>query len=752
MRTSQAARYARWAATAAILLTVTVVAVYFYRGWQASRARQDTPPVVPAPVKQRSLEFSFSKVEGDRTLFTIRASQSTLYKAGEEYELKDVRITIYGRGGKRFDNIYTASCKYQPQTGRITCAGDVQIDLESAEEAKRQPGARVIQLRTSNISFDRETGLARTEQPVEFRFPYGQGRGVGVTYSTREARVELHRDVELTLNPPDGRLVHAGSRRAAAQSEPILLTGASLEYQRDERILRLLGPVRVRQGNRELTAGKLALEFDATLRARRAVVNGNPQLRALEPGGDLTINAEELVASFHSGGWVERVLAEGQVRGLWKEAGQEDRFEAQRVELALEPHTNAPQVLNASGSVRASSREPRGNASRRLETEALQFTFAAASPGRPRRVQRVETKAPATVEWADAEENTRVRSQRLSAEFDARHRIQRLTGSSGVEIERAFGQKTPQVSRSEELAVTFAPGGDWTQMEQRGSVRFREGERTVEAQRASVTRATDIVTLTGAATVADSLTRTSAQTILLNQRTGEVRAEGGVRTTYRSVETNGAANLAAEPAHISADQLRAGRDTGRALYTGRARFWQGEAVIEAGAIELFRQERKFEARGSVRGLFPQRGDPAPGAVSSEPLVWRVQAGALTYFGGERRAHLEENVSAQSRTGQIAARAMDLFFEVAPGRTQELARVEAGGSVMVRQGQRRGTADSADYIVAEGKFTLFGGTPTLFDAARGTTTGRQLTFFLADDKILIDSEEGSRTLTRHRVEK
>jgi hypothetical protein len=28
----------------------------------------------------------------------------------------------------------------------------------------------------------------------------------------------------------------------------------------------------------------------------------------------------------------------------------------------------------------------------------------------------------------------------------------------------------------------------------------------------------------------------------------------------------------------------------------------------------------------------------------------------------------------------------------------------------------------------------------------------LTFFLADDKIVIDSEEGSRTLTLHQVEK
>jgi hypothetical protein len=48
--------------------------------------------------------------------------------------------------------------------------------------------------------------------------------------------------------------------------------------------------------------------------------------------------------------------------------------------------------------------------------------------------------------------------------------------------------------------------------------------------------------------------------------------------------------------------------------------------------------------------------------------------------------------------------------------------------------------------------MSGGTPTIFDGAEGTTTGRQLTFFLADDTIIVDSENGSRILTRHRVEK
>ena len=61
-------------------------------------------------------------------------------------------------------------------------------------------------------------------------------------------------------------------------------------------------------------------------------------------------------------------------------------------------------------------------------------------------------------------------------------------------------------------------------------------------------------------------------------------------------------------------------------------------------------------------------------------------------------------------------------------------------------------DHTATTAADGKFVLSGGQPTLTDASSDTTTGHSLTFFVANDTILIDSQEGSRTLTKHRVEK
>jgi lipopolysaccharide export system protein LptA len=107
---------------------------------------------------------------------------------------------------------------------------------------------------------------------------------------------------------------------------------------------------------------------------------------------------------------------------------------------------------------------------------------------------------------------------------------------------------------------------------------------------------------------------------------------------------------------------------------------------------------------------------------------------------------------------MRAPVLDLYFtrssdgKVAGQGTAQISRAVGSGGVVVEQGERRGTAERGVYTAEDSKFVLSGGTPTVYDANEGTTTGRELTFNIADDTIVVDSGNGMRTLTKHRVQK
>jgi hypothetical protein len=213
--------------------------------------------------------------------------------------------------------------------------------------------------------------------------------------------------------------------------------------------------------------------------------------------------------------------------------------------------------------------------------------------------------------------------------------------------------------------------------------------------------------------------------------------------------------------------------------------WQGESVLEADSIELLRDTRVLNALHNVRAVFPQSAGspsspPAPAAAllktnatsakssAARSNLWHVTAGSLVYSDAENHAHLEKNVIAQSVDQKMRAPVVDLYFtraatatatsgstlpeaKSAPAGPQQISKAVGTGGVIVEQAARKAVADRGVYTAPDGKFVMSGGNPTLYDGAAGNTSGRQLTFFLADDTIIVDSENGSRILTKHRVD-
>src|SRR5579863_3608305 len=101
MRRSEAARYARWGAAVALVFAALTVGIYLKRGWTRHREQRNAPPAPAMDVERQSTVLTFSKVEENRTIFTVEASKSTDFRGLNATDLEGVKITIFGKEDRK---------------------------------------------------------------------------------------------------------------------------------------------------------------------------------------------------------------------------------------------------------------------------------------------------------------------------------------------------------------------------------------------------------------------------------------------------------------------------------------------------------------------------------------------------------------------------------------------------------------------------------------------------------------------------
>lgn len=781
MKRSEAARYARWSAGLAFLLAAITVGVYVQHGIVARWQKKSAPPAAAVNVERQSNGLTFSKMEGEHKIFTVDASKSTEFRNQDASLLEEVKITIFGKQGDRHDTIRTHSCKYSKANGSIECSGTVQIDLQSAKDAELaaksdgkagiRPAAHV---ETRDVKFDQATDTARTSERVTFTFPEGSGEAVGVEYNSQLGVMKLMRDVKMTLTQTGGPAGTAGQQ--------VHVTGAGLDFNRDTRLLHLWGPAHAQTPTAQLDAGEFTLNLDEDYRAQKLFATAGahgtkPHAVTSSSSGAMTVNANVLTAWFDADGWLKRLDANGDVDGSRKSAAEDDEFTAANISVDMWPEITQPKqiVMEGNASIRTVGKNGQ---SRALQTGKARMEFTQGTEQRPGQPKRAETLAPGSIQWTDAREeggtgaHTKLSAGKFVLDF-TNGAASQLVANGNVQSERAIPGSPLQTSTAQRGTAQLQAGGGWSQIELNDNVKFKEGERSGQSDRAVAVRASQTMTLTGKAMVRDATTETHAASIIFTQSTGDIRAEGRVRSTAFSGK-GATPQFAGVPANITAEKMQGNAKTGRALYSGHARLWQGDSVLESDSIELLQKTKQLNAVGNLRAVFPQAAqrETVTGQPSNDSarktILWHIAANSLAYEELENRAHLEGHVTVQSEAQRIRSEVLDLYFtransaanvaaaseesSGAPVGAQQISRAVGDGGVIVEEQGRKATAEHAEYTAAEGKFVMSRGKPTLYDGTQGTTTGRQLTFFLADDTIIVDSENGSRTLTKHRVEK
>ena len=785
-------RLRRWLAVIAVLFTAVVAGMYFYARSRQRDVLKEIPNKLGFEIKQTAAGFQFSKSDGKRTLFTIQASDLKQFKLNGSAELHNVTIVLYGRDSSRFDQISGDNFIYDKKSGNITASGEVEIDLEANPKGLTAPDQATpkelenpIHLKTRDLVFNQESGDASTNARVDFRTAQATGWAVGLQYAGKSNVLTLDSQIHVTLGGQDAANLFATHANITRDPRVIVLEHPRLERTagtlQAEQATFLLGPDN--NVERVLASGNVLAEA-------RQLANDQLSVRAdeaellLTPKGNLLHTATltghvhaERIGTAATQGDAGRVIVSfagnNQIQKVHSEAG-----------VRLSQHADSAEKSSANSS-------PPQDFD--LTAQTIDFFLAEG-----RRLDHAETSGTAQINIfpaqnstaEDSNQRTAITAGRFDAKFvaaaDGTNRLSSIHGSPNAKIVSFSPGLPDRVSTSEMLDATFLPQGGIASIVQQGNVTFTDGQTPEKrtqawAAKAVYAPADRVLILSGSPRVALGAMVTTARTIRINRSNDDAFAEGDVKSTYSELkeQPNGALLASSSPIHVTAANMTAHNSPAIALYEGKARLWQDANIIEAPSIQFDRDHRSVIAQGKggqpvstvlveANAAPPKNVEvksPAKGEVKAKGKAANkandtvtVTAARLTYADADRRAHYEGGVVATSTAFTAAANSMDVFLlprSQASGNQSlttaaKLDRMVAQGNVTIQQTGRRAEGHTLVYTAADDKFVLTGGPPSIFDAERGKITGVSLTFFRADDRVLVEGEASTPVVTQTRV--
>ncbi|MFY9910991.1 MAG: LPS export ABC transporter periplasmic protein LptC [Candidatus Sulfotelmatobacter sp.] len=791
-------RLRRWLVAIAVLFIATIAGMYFYARRRERNVLKELPNKISIDIKQTASGFQFSKSDGKRTIFTIQASKVKQFKLNGSAELHNVSIIVYGRDSSRFDQIYGDDFTYDKRSGNVMAQGTVQIDLQANPAGEAEPDQSTpkelknpIHLKTSDLVFNQQSGDAHTDARVDFQTPQAQGWAVGIAYSAKTNTLTFESQIHIAVQ--NNESIFATHGRITSDPRMIVLDNPRLErssgvVQADQATF-LLGPDNNVQ--RVLAKGNVAAQSsglgDEQMRARA------DEAEALLTGKQNRLHTATLAGNVHMERLGSQPMQGDAGRAILDFSGENELRKIHAEDgVRLARHAPSPGV--AAANANATSRQDfdvsapvidffvaRGNhLDRAVTSGAAQITISPAESLTPSSRQTEQPAAQRTMITAGTFEAKFAQTLPARDGGKVASRLTSIHGAPDAKIVNSAPGAPDRVSTSESLDATFLPEGGIKSIVQQGNVAYTDNQPAEKrtqawAEKALYTPADQILLLSGNPRVVDGGMATTARSIRINRAADDALADGDVKSTYSELkeQPDGALLASSSPIHVTAATMTTHGSSAVALYEGNARLWQDANVITAPSIQFDRDQRSLVARGTPRQpvltVLVQASKPKKTAsigktkaktrtASGTPELVAITSARLTYTDSERRAHYEGGLTAKGTDFTAAANTADAYLEArsqaasnqqlaGPGR---LERMVAEGNVTIQQPGRRAEGQKLVYTAAEEQFVLTGGPPSIFDAERGKITGVSLTFFQADDRVLVEGEASTPVVTQTRV--
>jgi LPS export ABC transporter protein LptC len=750
--------FVRAGALLILVAAVVFVAISYYRlrNNKPFRLRSETPEL-SKDIKGIVEGYEQKLMKGDRLYLWLRAARDITFM-DDHHELEQVTLMVYPPAGDKPDQIASTKAIWEPARSVITFLGNVKIETKDA-----------LKVNTESIAYDQTNEFANTDAPVSFERENVSGHSTGAVVYTKSKKLELKKDVEITVSP--AALKDAKPNSNATRAKPVTIRSGAASYTPDEMRLIFAGGVTAEQGQDFMSGDTLHAMLNEQKHLQKLEVRNNSYLRTMQPGRAAEVKSVDMDFFLDKDQQLERAVAMRDAGGKSLDADSEMQiaganlievlFQAQGDHSLLKQlRTEGRSVVNLSAP-KSKANDPR-SANKRLTADAIKLNWHITGKDldKAEAVGNAELFVDPVLKNATADKKT-LTAARIDCDFFESGNIARnavATGGAKAVIEpvQKVEDRGTRVLTAQKMTAVFVQSTqDIERMDAQGDAKFNENDRNGVATNISYTAADNTVRLRGGEpTVWDSRARTKGVELDSDLTNKVSYSRGKTATTYYSQEqTNGATPFSKvkSPVYVVGDRGEFHSDSGVAIYTGNARAWQDDNFVRADRLTIYVNSKRMDGNGHVQSQIYNARRRVEGATSTVPAF--ATADSMSYTDENRTLHYEGSVDIRQGTDRLTSGVADVYLFK---ETSDVEKTVAQRDVVLTQPNRKGTGDWVQYTSVDEVAILKGSPARVEDTEKGSTEGGRLTVYMRDGRVIADDVRGTqspgRVRSTHKVKK
>ena len=306
-----------------------------------------------------------------------------------------------------------------------------------------------------------------------------------------------------------------------------------------------------------------------------------------------------------------------------------------------------------------------------------------------------------------------------------------------------------QQGESEILEFVLSRQGRLREFHAEGQARLvdtdvQTGEkRIIEGESLDIVEAQEGLQIKGSETFLASISsedfELSAEEILLDTEKNNCEASGQVKVILTAAQGDKAMGFFSQEKaiFISAEEMRYSDEHKRFMFSGGVKSWQENEIVITDMLSIDQLTGEIQCEGKVKSVFTYTSQNTQEQVRVE-----ISAKKMGYDPETKMITFQDETSLKSRDVDMTCQSIQIVLAQEESTMQNITAL---GSVIIKQQQVEGRGKEARFDVEKETIVLLGN-PVLIDKNRGKVEGDKLTFYIADDRIVVENQGQERSLT------